>query len=118
MQIIGKPLHIPVIQSRVDLVQNTEGRGTHLQNGKIQRRSHKGLLAAGEQRDGFHLLSGGLHPDFDAAGQGIFRILQNQLSLAAAEHLLKGHAEVVVDLAEFLHENGGHFLGDVPDDVF
>ncbi len=116
VQIAGKALHVPVVQGRVDLVQQAEGRGPDLQNREVQGRCHKGLLAAGEEGDGLDLLSGGLDPDLNAAGQGRLRVLQNQLALAAAEHLLEGLPEIVVDLPEFLHKNGGHFLGDVPDD--
>ena len=73
---------------------------------------------SGEQGDGFDLLSGGLNTDLNAAGQGIFRILQDQLSLAAAEHLLKDLTKILVDLVKFRDEDGGHFLGDLPDDAF
>ena len=118
MQIAREPLHIPVVQGGVDFVQQAEGGGPHLQNGKVQCRCHKGLLAAGEQRDGLHLLSGGLHPNLNAAGQRVLRILQNQLTLAAAEHFLEGLTEIMVDFPEFLHKNRGHFRGDVPDDGF
>ena len=118
VQIARKPLHVPVVQSGVDFVQQAEGGWPHLQNGKVQCRCHKGLLAAGQQRDGLHLLSGGLHPNLNAAGQRVLRILQNQLALAAAEHFLKGLTEIMVDFPEFLHKNRGHFRGDIPDDGF
>ena len=117
VQIAGESVNVPVVQSGINLVQQTEGRRPYLQNGKVQRRSHKSLFAAGQQRNCLDLLSGGLHPDLNAAGQRILRVLQDQLPLAAAEHLLKHLAEIVVDLSEFFHEDGGHFLCDIPDDA-
>ena len=116
-QIGRKPLHIPVVQRRVDLVENAEGRRPYLQNGEIQSGSHEGLLAARQQRDGLQLLSGGLHPDLDAAGQRLLRIFQHQLTLAAAKHFLKDDTKVMVDLLELFHEDGGHFLGDTTDNA-
>ena len=118
VKIAGKPLHVPVVQCRVDLVQQTEGRRPHLQNGEVQRRRHEGFFAAGEQRDGLDLLSGGLDANLNAAGQGIFRVFQNQLSLAAAEHFFKSLPKIVVDFPEFRNKDGGHLFGNVPDDAF
>ena len=117
VQIIGKPLHVPVVQGRIDLVQDAKRCRTDLQNGKVQCRCHEGFLAAGEQSNGLHLLSGRLNPDLNATGQGILRILQQQLALAAAEHFLKDLAEIVVDLLEFGNENGGHLFGNIPDNA-
>ena len=118
VKIACKPLYVPVVQRRVDLVQQTEGRRPHLQNGEVQRRRHEGFLAAGEQRDGLDLLSGGLDANLNAAGQGIFRVFQNQLSLAAAEHFFKSLPKIVVDFPELRNKYGGHLFGDVPDDAF
>ena len=74
VKIAGKPLHVPVVQCRVDLVQQTEGRRPHLQNGEVQCRRHEGFLAAGEQRDGLDLLAGRLDADLNAALQRRGRI--------------------------------------------
>ena len=49
--------------------------------------------------------------------RGLGGVLQNQLALAAAEHLLKGLSEILVDPAEFPDENIGHFLGNGLDDI-
>ena len=117
VQIISETFHVPVVQRRIDLVQQTEGRGTHFQDCKVQRRGNKCLFAAGEQCNGLDLLSGGLNTNFDAAGQRILRIFQNQLTLTAAEHFFKDLTEIVVDLLELADEDGGHFLGDVTDDA-
>ena len=116
MQVRRKPLHIPVIKCSIDLVEQAEGCGTDLQDSKIQRCCHEGLLATGQQRDGLDLLSGRLHADLDAAGQGLLGIFQDQLAFTAAKHFLKYHTEVVVDLLEFRNEDGGHFLGNIADD--
>ena len=61
---------------------------------------------------------GGWTLNLNAAGQGIFRVFQNQLSLAAAEHFFKGLPKIVVDFPELRNKNGGHLFGDVPDDAF
>ena len=115
-QIGGIPLHVPVIQCRVDLVEHTERRGPHLQNSEIQSNGNKCLLTAGQQRDCLKLLSGRLYPDLNAAAQGILGILQHKLSLAAAKHLLEGLPEVFVDFLKLRHKDGGHLLGDLTND--
>ena len=116
-QVLGVTFHIPVVQCRIDLVEHAERCGPNLQNGKIQCRCHECLFTTAEQGDGLDLLSGGLHTNLNAAGQGILRIFQNQRALTAAKHFLKDLTEIVVDLLEFLHENRGHFFRDIPDDA-
>ena len=117
-QISGKPFYIPVVQCCVDFVQHTERCGTNLQNSKVQSDRHEGLFAAGEQSDSLQLLSGRLHPNFDAAGQRLLRVFQHQLTLTTTEHLFKGLTEVGVDLLEFFHEDLCHLSGNILDDTF
>ena len=77
-QIRCEPLHITVIQRRVDLVQHAKRRRTDLQNCKIQRNGNKCFFTAGKERDGFQLFSGRLHTDINAAAQRISGVLQFQ----------------------------------------
>ena len=116
-QVAREAFDIPVVQRGVDLVEHAERRRPHLQNGKIQRDGNKGLLTAGQQRDGLELLAGRLHTNFNAARQRLRAVLQLERSLAAAEHLRERLAEIGVDAAEFRDENIGHLAGDIADDA-
>ena len=89
----------------------------YLQNGEVQRNGHKGLLAAGQQRDGLQLLAGGLYLDLDAAVEDIALVLQLQPRLAAAEQLQKRLLEALVQQLELLGKNAGHLLGDLVDNA-
>lgn len=74
----------------------------YFQNGEVQRDGNKGLLAAGQQRDGLQLLAGGLYLDLDAAVEDIALVLQLQPRLAAAEQLQKRLLEALVQQLELL----------------
>ena len=80
-QVAREAFDIPVVQRGVDLVEHAERRRPHLQNGKIQRDGDKGLLAAGQQRDGLELLAGRLHANFNAARQRL-RVVSSSSSEA------------------------------------
>ncbi len=115
--IAGKANHVGVVQSGLDLVHNAEGRGTHLQNGEIQGNGHEGTLAAGQQRNGGQLLSGGLSLDLNAAVEDIVGVFQLQCGLAAAKQLQEGLGEGGLDGLELLGEDDAHLLGDLGDDA-
>ena len=89
----------------------------HFQDGKVQSNGHKGLLAAGKQRNGFQRLARRLGLDLDAAVQNVLRVLQLQLGLTAAEQLHKGLLEALAEKLELLGKNFGHLLRDLPDDA-
>ena len=114
--ILGEPGDVGIVQGRLDLVHDAKRRGMHLQNGEIQGNGHKGLLAAGEERDGLEALARGLDLDLDAAAQNVAFILQLQRGLAAAEELPEGLLETLVEQPELLGEDVGHLPGDLLDD--
>ena len=113
----GVTADVRLVQGGLDLVHDAEGRGPHLQNGKVQRDGHEGHFAAGHEADGGQGLAGRLHLDFDAALQHVRLVLQNQSRLAAAEKLQEGLPEGGVDGLELGQEHGLHLPGNVPDDV-
>ena len=116
-QITGKPLHISVVQSCINLFQKAEGRRAHLQDRKVKRNGHEGLFTAGQQSDGFDLLAGGLNFYLNAAGQRRLRVLQDQLALAAAEHFHKGLLEMRINFGEFPDKYLRHLLSDALDNA-
>ena len=89
----------------------------HLQNGEIQGDGHKGLLTAGEQRQGLQLLSRGLGLNFNAAAENIVLVLQLQGGPAAAEQLQEGLLEALLEYLKLGGEDLRHLLGDLLDDA-
>ena len=115
--IAGGTHHVGLVQRCLDLVHDAERGGMHFQDGKVQSNGHKGLLAAGKQRNGFQRLARRLGLDLDAAVQNVLRVLQLQLGLTAAEQLHKGLLEALAEKLELLGKNFGHLLRDLPDDA-
>ena len=113
----GVPGDVHVVQGRLNLVHDAEGRGVDLQDGEVQGDGHKGLLSAGQQGDGFQSFPRRLGLDLNAAVQDVLRVLQLQLGLSAAEHLDEGGLEALVQKLELLGENPGHLPGDAADDA-
>lgn len=73
----------------------------YLQNGEVQRDGNKGLLAAGQQRDGLQLLARGCTL-ISMPQLRISFVLQLQPGLAAAEQLQKRLLEALVQQLELL----------------
>ena len=113
----GESDHVVVVQGGLDLVHDHEGGGAHLQNGEIQRDGHEGLLSAGQEGEHLQSLAGGLHLNLDAAVEDVIRVLQFQGGPAAAEELLEGLLERLVDVLEFPGEDGLHLPGNLGDHV-
>ena len=115
--VVGKAHHVAVVQGRLDLVHHHEGGRPHLQNGKVQGDGHKGLLAAGQQRDDLQRLAGGLHLDLNAAVEDVVGVLQLQGGLAASKQLHKGLSKRLIDAVKLPGKDSPHLPGDLGDHV-
>ena len=115
--IAGKPYHIVVVQSGLNLVHHHKGGGPDLQNGKVQGDGHKGLLPAGQQGDDLQRLTRGLNLNLDAAVEDILRVLQLQGGLTPAKKLQEGLAECLVDGLKLPFEDGLHLASNIGDNL-
>ena len=115
--VLGKARDVDVIQRGLDLVENTERGGRHLQDGEQQRDGRKAFFAAGQKVDVLDVLARGLDFDVDGTLEDVGLVLQDQGRLAAAEELGEGGAEGLVDAGELLRELFGHVAGEFLDEV-
>src|SRR5208337_123580 len=112
LQKIREPPHIFLVEGRVDLVQQAEGRRLHHVDGEQERYARERALAAREQIDVLQLLSGRLGEDFDARLQGRLGVLQAKLGSAAAEQPAKHGMEVLLDFVVRVEKELGRFRAD------
>ena len=115
-EVAGKAADVGVVQGSLDLIHNTEGSRTHLQNGKIERYCHKGLLAARQKADDLQGLARRLNFDLNSAVEEILLILQLQGGLAAAKELQEGLLERLVDDLKLPGKDGLHLARDIGND--
>ena len=85
---------VDVVERRVDLVEDAEGRGLGAEEREEQRDRGQRLLAAGHQHQVLQPLARRAGDDLDAALQQVLLVEQAHLGLAAAEEAREGLAEV------------------------
>ena len=101
---------IDLIERRVDLIENTEGRRTQLQDRKIDADRDEGLLTAGERDQILDDLAGRRDLDLDTGFKDMLRIGQFQRSGAAAEEFDENLTEILIDLRKALLEDDAHIV--------
>src|SRR5262245_56863719 len=100
---VQEPLHVRVVERRIDFVQQAERGRLHQVDREQQRDRGERPLAARHQRDALEVLPARLRDDLDL---GFHRILAQhaQLAVAALEQRLEDVLEVRVHLLERLAE--------------
>ena len=97
VQQVAEPLHVVIVERRVDFVQHADRRRVGEEHREDQRQRRQRLLAAGEQRQRLRLLAGRFCNDFEAGFERIVAFDQMQRGFAAAEQLREQPLEVLVD---------------------
>src|SRR5688500_15772096 len=113
---VAEALGIAVVERRIDLVEQAEGRRVELEQREHQRDGGERLLAAGEQVDAGVALAGRLGHDLHPGVEDLLAGHQ-QLRLAAAEQGRKERAEMPVDAVEGLAQQLARLAVDAPDGV-
>ena len=107
--ITGVTGNVHIVQSRLDLVEDTERRGSNLEYCKEKCDRRKSLFSARKQVDVLNILARRLYLDFNVTFQNVVRVFKNKLRLSAAEKLDKGFAEIAVDAYKLSLELLRHF---------
>ena len=102
VQVSCKPVHVGVIQRRLNLVKETEGRRFQIQNREQKRDGGQRLLSAGELHHILQLFARRLGNDADARLQNIHAFFDLQRRMSAAEHFLEDRVEFPADLLKLL----------------
>ena len=85
LDVLCKSFDVDLVQCRLDLVENTEGRGVDLKRCKEERDSDKRLLASAELHQILDYLSGRCSLYLNSAFKHVFGVCEIYLGRAAAE---------------------------------
>src|SRR5512141_1152885 len=99
-----EPVDIGVVQRRIDLVEQAEGRRLDEEDGEDEADGGERLLPAGEAAERKRFLAGRLDEDPDARLEEIFLVDQAQRGTPTLEQPGEHLAELRVDLLERLRE--------------
>src|SRR5579863_182751 len=110
---IAEAADVVLIERRVDLIEQAEGRGIQVEDREHQRDGGKCLLAAGQQVDAAVLLAGRAGHDGDARVQGIVAH-ELEVRVPAAEEPRKALLQTGVDALESLLEARARLLVAAP----
>ena len=108
---------VGVVERRLDLVHDVEGRGPRLEDRDEQRHRDERALATGEQREPLDLLARRPGLDLEAGRQHVGRVGEHEPSLAAGEEPLEDALELHRRVLERLGEDLLDPLVDLLDDV-
>ena len=100
MEILGIPVHVVVIQSRLDLIEQAERRRFQVLDREQQGDRSQSFLPAGELHHILQLLSGRLCDDPYPRFQDILILHQFESSLSAAEELAEHLVKLLRDPCE------------------
>ena len=115
LQEVEEAGQVDVVEGRVDLVQEAEGRRPVAEEGEQEGQAGQRFLAAREQDEVLDALARRLGDDLDAALEGIVRLEELDLGVAALEERGEEVSEVLVDLLQGLEELVLALLVDLAD---
>src|SRR5512140_197338 len=99
-----EPVYVGVVQRRIDLVEQAEGRRLDEEDGEDEADGGERLLPAGEAAERERFLAGRLDEDSDARLEEVFLVNQAQRGAPPLEQPGKHLRELRVDLLERLRE--------------
>ena len=109
LYVVGEHRDVDLVERRLDLVEDTEGRGVNVENSEEQGDTYECLLTAGEKRKILDYLSGRCDVDVDTAVENVIGIGEHQLCVTAAEKLTEYALERRIDLSHYFNELSRHF---------
>src|SRR5690606_2193377 len=86
---------VPLVESRIDLVEDTEGTGLALEDREQKRHRSERLLATAQERNAAELLSRRTGDNIDAALEHVLRVFEHDVPVPAAEQLAEQLLEVL-----------------------